>query len=91
MWHTHEGRWSSPVGTTVMLFDAAGGPLNSGNNFGQTMLDDGAATSIQDVTLAEAPFTGTFRPANAMSASAGVDASGTWILNVSDSTFTRHR
>lgn len=78
---------TSPGGTTVTVIDQPGGPGNSGNNLCQTLLDDTAATSIQDVLIAQAPFTGTFRPANALGAFSGEDANGTWMLNVSDRSF----
>jgi subtilisin-like proprotein convertase family protein len=77
----------SPSGTTVTLLDTAGGPFNSGNNFCQTLLDDSAASSIQDVAVAQAPFTGTFRPLGALSTFVGESSTGTWTLNASDSTF----
>ncbi|HEY5949210.1 MAG TPA: proprotein convertase P-domain-containing protein, partial [Kofleriaceae bacterium] len=75
----------SPSGTTVTLLDAAGGPNNNGHNFCQTVLDDAAPTSIQSVTPAQAPFTGTFAPANPLAAFAGESPAGTWTLHVSDS------
>ena len=78
---------SSPAGTSVSLLNAAGGPNNSGNNFCQTVLDDTAATSIQDVTVAQAPFTGTFRPASPLAAFSGQPATGTWNIHAADSTF----
>jgi hypothetical protein len=74
----------SPAGTTVTLIDRAGGELNSGNNFCQTVLSDTAATSIQNVTSSGAPFTGSFTPASPLAAFAGENADGTWTLNVSD-------
>jgi hypothetical protein len=77
-------RLTSPGGTAVDVINRAGGSLNSGNNFCQTVLRDGAANSIQNVAVADAPFTGTFAPANPQSAFAGENADGTWILNVTD-------
>jgi subtilisin-like proprotein convertase family protein len=77
-------RLTSPAGTSVPLMVRPGGLLNSGNNFCQTVLDDGAATSIQDILVAGAPWTGTFRPASPLAAFVGEDSSGTWILSVSD-------
>jgi hypothetical protein len=74
----------SPAGTTVTMIDRAGGELNSGNNFCQTVLSDGAATSIQSVLSAGAPYTGSFAPAKPLAAFAGESADGTWTLNVSD-------
>jgi subtilisin-like proprotein convertase family protein len=78
---------TSPGGTSVVLFSAPGGTGNSGNNFCQTVLDDAGATSIQNVTIAQAPFTGTFRPASPLSALIGQTANGAWNLNVSDNAF----
>lgn len=75
---------TSPSGTVVEVINRAGGTLNSGNNFCQTVLRDGAANSIQTVAVAAAPYTGTFAPANPQSLFAGENADGTWILNVSD-------
>jgi hypothetical protein len=75
----------SPAGTKVTLLSRAGGINNSGNNFCQTVLDDSGVNSIQNVAIAQAPFTGTFKPASPLSAFAGENANGTWILNVSDS------
>jgi len=79
-------RLTSPGGTSVTLLDAPGGPLNSGNNLCQTVLDDAAAPSIQGVTSAQAPFTGTFRPVSPLAAFIGDEANGTWTLRASDST-----
>jgi subtilisin-like proprotein convertase family protein len=78
------GKLTSPSGTTVMLFNRPGGVNNSGNNFCQTVLDDGAASSIQTILTSGAPWTGTFSPAQPLSAFNGEPASGTWVLNVSD-------
>ncbi|HZF16640.1 MAG TPA: S8 family serine peptidase [Steroidobacteraceae bacterium] len=75
---------TSPEGTSVTVINQAGGAFNSGNNFCQTLLLDGAADSIQDVTADQAPFTSTFSPANALAAYTGENADGTWVLNVSD-------
>jgi subtilisin-like proprotein convertase family protein len=75
---------TSPSGTTVMLFSRAGGELNSSNNFCQTVLDDSASSSIQNVLPSDAPFTGTFKPAQPLAGFNGEDPNGTWVLNVSD-------
>ena len=76
---------TSPSGRTVTLLSAAGGTGNSGNNFCKTVLSDAATNSIQNVTVAQAPFTGTFKPLQAQSAFAGELASGTWKLHATDS------
>jgi subtilisin-like proprotein convertase family protein len=75
---------TSPHGTAVTLINRAGGPGNSGNNFCQTLLDDGASTSIQSVAVSDAPFTGTFTPANPLSAFNRENPNGTWTLTVQD-------
>src|SRR5262249_24518109 len=75
---------TSPHGTTVTLIDRAGGPGNRGNNFCQTLLDDGGSVSIQSQPPAAAPFTGTFTPASPLSAFNGENPNGTWTLAVQD-------
>lgn len=75
----------APNGTSVPLFNAPGGPNDNGHNFCQTTIEDAATASIQSVTAANAPFTGTFKPMSPLSAFNGVDPSGTWKLHVSDS------
>jgi len=75
---------TSPSGTTVTLINRAGGTGNSGNNFCQTLLEDDATDSIQGVLISQAPFVGSFKPANPLSAFIGEASAGTWTLNVSD-------
>ena len=76
---------TSPSGTTVTIISQAGGANNSGNNFCNTVLDDDTANgSIQSVTAAQNPYTGTFKPATPLSAFDGENPNGTWILNASD-------
>jgi subtilisin-like proprotein convertase family protein len=75
---------TSPSGRSVAVIDQAGGALNGGNNFCQTVLDDAGTTSIQSVTSAQAPYTGTYAPANPLAAFAGENGLGTWTLNVVD-------
>jgi subtilisin-like proprotein convertase family protein len=74
----------SPSGKVVTLASRPGGPLNSGNNFCQTVLDDGAATSIQAITPDGAPYTGSFKPASPLADLKGETANGTWTLFVGD-------
>ncbi len=76
----------SPTGTEVTAINRIpnDGGGNSGNNFCQTLLDDGASTSIQSQTPAAAPFTGSYKPANALSSFAGEDPNGTWHLKATD-------
>jgi subtilisin-like proprotein convertase family protein len=77
----------SPSGRVATLIDAAGGMGNSGNNFCQTQLSDAAGSSIEAVTIDEAPFTGEFSPLVPLSTFAGDTANGTWILHVTDNAF----
>lgn len=78
---------TSPSGTSVTLASRPGGTGNSANNFCQTVLDDSAATSIQNIPVAGAPYTGTFQPASPLAAFNGQDPNGVWVLNVSDNAF----
>jgi hypothetical protein len=75
---------TSPQGTTVTLMSRPGGALNSGNNFCNTVLDDGGATSIQSITVAGSPYTGSFIPASPLAAFNGENGNGTWTLTVND-------
>jgi Subtilase family/Proprotein convertase P-domain len=78
---------TSPQGTTVTLLSRPGGGTfgSSGNNFCGTVLDDdGAGPSIDGISAADAPYSGSYLPHEALSAFDGQDPNGTWILNVSD-------
>ena len=68
----------APDGTRVELFTDVGG---GSDNFTRTRLDDSAATWISD---ASAPFTGSFRPEESLRVLNGLDAQGTWTLEISD-------
>jgi len=67
-----------PSGATVTLIARRGG---DGDNFTNTVLDDAAATAIG---AGSAPFTGSFRPEQSLTAFSGHDADGTWTLTVTD-------
>jgi subtilisin-like proprotein convertase family protein len=76
-----------PDGTIVDLSSGNGG---GGDNFGSganscagtpTVFDDSAAVSI---TSGTAPFAGTFRPEQALSAFNGKSSAGTWKLRIAD-------
>lgn len=70
----------SPSGTTVRLVDHAGG---SGNNFCEALLDDdGGYPSIQTVSVQ--PISGSFAPANPLSAFDQEDPNGVWRFIVRD-------
>jgi hypothetical protein len=57
---------------------------NSGVNFCNTLFDDAAATSWLSATSASAPFTGSFRPVDPLSAFIGEDPNGTWTVTMQD-------
>jgi autotransporter-associated beta strand protein len=67
-----------PQGTRVRLFEAVGG---TGANFTGTTLDDTAATPIASGT---APFTGSFRPAEPLTAFNGRNPNAQWTLELRD-------
>lgn len=69
---------TAPNAAAVVLSGQRGG---SGNNFIGTVFDDQAATAI---SAGAAPFTGSFRPDQALSTFNGIDAFGIWTLTVAD-------
>jgi len=80
--HTFVGDLSivliSPSGRRVTLADLVGG---SGDNFTNTVFDDEADRSIFE---GNAPFTGSFRPQDALSAFDSESAAGEWQLEITD-------
>ena len=77
----------SPSGTVVKLISKPGANNEpaAGSNFCNTVLDDeGGGSSIQNIVSSGNPYTGTFLPAEPLSAFQGEDPNGTWILNVAD-------
>ena len=68
----------SPTGTRVKLFTNVG---TNGDNFLNTVFDDSAALPI---ATQQAPFTGTFRPQEPLSAFNNEDAAGQWKLELID-------
>jgi subtilisin-like proprotein convertase family protein len=82
-----EIRLVHPDGTTILLSDNRGG---AGTNYGSgandcsgtpTTFDDSAATAI---TAGAAPFAGTFRPEQALSAFNGKPTAGIWKVRITD-------
>jgi len=67
-----------PDGTRVDLFANVGG---SGNNFINTIFDDGATLPINAGT---APFTDMFQPRGSLRRFAGKNAAGPWTLRIKD-------
>ena len=81
--HTWDGdlelRLISPgAAVTVVLVNNRG---SGGENFINTTLDDFAATAIGS---GSAPFTGSFRPEEALSALNGLSSGGVWTLWIQD-------
>jgi hypothetical protein len=75
---------TSPTASAVTLLSRPGGVNNSGHNFCRTTLDDSAASSIQAITAAGQPYTGSFIPFSPLTAFNGQNPNGTWTLNISD-------
>lgn len=78
---------TSPSGTTVTLLHRPGanGVPTSGINFCNTEFDDeGGGAPIQNISFNDAPYTGTFLPAEQLAAFRGEDPNGTWTLSVRD-------
>jgi subtilisin-like proprotein convertase family protein len=69
----------APDGRRVMLVSHRG---DNGQNFTNTVFDDNATAWINSST--PAPFTGTFHPAESLSAMDGAPLAGTWSLKVVD-------
>ena len=75
------GTLTSPSGAKATVFQRNGG---SGKNLCQVVFAD-AATAFSTVTSANAPFTGSWRPTQALTGNlAGAAADGTWTFGVVD-------
>jgi subtilisin-like proprotein convertase family protein len=70
----------APNGTKVTLFSGVG-TTNSPADFSNTTFDDSAATQIQN---GAPPFFGKFTPQQPLSALNGINAAGTWTLQITD-------
>ena len=68
----------APDGTRVQLFANVGG---GGQNFTGTILDDNATAPIGS---GQAPFSGRYKPTGNLSDAYGLNAQGTWTLEVDD-------
>lgn len=76
----------SPTGRARVLTTDNG---DAGDNFINTVFDDAATNLITGVTTMHAPFTGSYKPEESLSTTAGVDfrgeqTAGTWKLHVVD-------
>jgi subtilisin-like proprotein convertase family protein len=81
--HTYDGDLQieliAPDGTDVVL--VAPNSQNSGQNFTGTIFDDAAT---QQIAPGGAPYTGSYQPAQRLSAFNGIQQQGTWQLKVTD-------
>ncbi|GAA4525830.1 S8 family serine peptidase [Amycolatopsis samaneae] len=76
------GTLTSPSGAKATVFSHTG---SSGKNLCQVVFADGAAKPYSSLTSANAPFTGTWRPAASFGATVGsAVADGTWTFTVAD-------
>jgi subtilisin-like proprotein convertase family protein len=71
----------APDGSEYTLADHVGA---SGDNFSNTLFDDGAAVSISQ---GAAPFAGSFRPMESLAGLFAANPNGTWRLRIDDTTF----
>ncbi|OXM62160.1 S8 family serine peptidase [Amycolatopsis vastitatis] len=76
------GTLTAPSGAKATVFQRNGG---SGKNLCQVVFADNAAAAFSTVTSANAPFTGTWRPTQALTGNlAGAAVDGTWTFGVVD-------
>jgi subtilisin-like proprotein convertase family protein len=74
-----------PSGASVIVSNRSGA---GGNNLCNTVFADSATALFSATTAANAPYTGSFKPANPLSALANEPVSGTWTLRVQDAAST---
>lgn len=76
------GTLTAPSGAKATVFQRNG---SSGKNLCQVVFTDSAAAAFSTVTSANAPFTGTWRPTQALTAGlTGAVVDGTWTFSVVD-------
>ncbi|MFJ8916820.1 S8 family serine peptidase [Amycolatopsis sp. NPDC102389] len=76
------GTLTAPSGAKATVFQRNGG---SGNNLCQVVFADNATAAFSSVSAANAPFTGTYRPAQAIGGlTTGTAADGTWKFTAVD-------
>lgn len=71
----------SLIAPNLVSIDLTSDNGGAGDNFTNTIFNDGAATAI---TAGSAPFTGSFRPEQPLSTFNGINASGVWTLRIVD-------
>lgn len=67
--------------TSVLMMDDNGG---TGDNLTNTCFSDAANNQISGVGSGDAPFTGTWKPLNPLSAFVGQNIAGDWVLTIND-------
>ncbi|HEX2133284.1 MAG TPA: S8 family serine peptidase [Actinophytocola sp.] len=75
------GVLTSPSGATAEVFAGNGG---SGNNLCQVVFDDAAEQPFASVSAAQAPYTGTWRPADPLAGLRTEPVDGTWTFTAYD-------
>jgi subtilisin-like proprotein convertase family protein len=75
------GTLTGPDGTQATLFSRVGG---SGDNYCRVVFDDAGVKSITTATGDDPPFTGTWQPAQPLSAFFGKPGDGAWRFTVTD-------
>ena len=75
------GTLTGPGGATATLFARADG---GSNNLCQVVFDDSAAAPFASVLSTQAPFTGTWRPAQPLDALLSQSVDGDWTFKVVD-------
>ncbi len=75
------GTLTGPGGQSATLFDTSGG---GGNNLCQAVFDDAAARPFSSALLAQAPFTGSWRPESPLAGLLTAPVDGTWTFHVVD-------
>lgn len=75
----------SPDGTERFIFNRPGSTTAGGANICEVQFrDDSALPSFQNVSSANAPFYGAYRPAESLDAFTGESPNGTWRLSITD-------
>lgn len=84
--------WAEPLGAAasdydLYGFDASGNVVGQrwhGNNLCQVVFDDTASTAFSTVVSADAPYTGSWKPADPLASLITRPADGQWTFTVSD-------
>ncbi len=75
----------APALMPVQLLNMPGGAnFNGGNNFCNTIFDDGASNNIQNIAASGNPWSGSFRPMGNMATLNGLSPNGAWTVRLVD-------